>query len=72
MPELRDDCATECRVDMLARMSGKAKPSHQAKSAHDFGDALRREFPLLIGLGTAAIFLQLEISSSNSLGTRSR
>src|SRR5213592_5065075 len=41
---------------MLARMSGKAKPSHQAKSAHHFGDALRREFPLLIGLGTAAIF----------------
>jgi Ca2+:H+ antiporter len=39
---------------MLARMSGKAKSSHQAKSAH-FGDALRRESPLLIGLGTAAI-----------------
>jgi len=42
---------------MLARMSGNAKPSHQAKSAHHLGDALRREFPLLIGLGTAAIFL---------------
>src|SRR6266480_1849248 len=41
---------------MLARMSGKAKPKHQAKSAHNFGGALRREFPLLIGLGTAAIF----------------
>src|SRR6266478_1100837 len=41
---------------MLARMSGKTEPSHQAKSAHHFGDALRREFPLLIGLGTAAIF----------------
>ena len=41
---------------MLARMSGKAKPSHQAKSAHNFGGALRREFPLLIGLGTVAIF----------------
>src|SRR6266516_3720612 len=41
---------------MLARMSGKAKPNHQAKSAHNFGGALRREFPLLIGLGTAAIF----------------
>src|SRR5947209_17072923 len=41
---------------MLARMSRKAKPSHQAKSAHNFGGALRREFPLLIGLGTAAIF----------------
>src|ERR1700693_4724283 len=41
---------------MLARMSRKAKPSHEAKSAHNFGDAIRREFPLLIGLGTAAIF----------------
>src|SRR6516164_8866803 len=41
---------------MLARMSGKAKPIHQTKSAHNFGGALRREFPLLIGLGTAAIF----------------
>ncbi len=41
---------------MLARMSGKIKPSHQAKSAQTFGDALRREFPLLFGLGTAAIF----------------
>jgi Ca2+:H+ antiporter len=40
---------------MLARMSGKIKPSHQAKSAHHFADALRREFPLLIGFGTAAI-----------------
>jgi len=41
---------------MLARMSGKAKPSHQAKSAQRFGDSIRGEFPLLIGLGTAAIF----------------
>ncbi|HEX3620644.1 MAG TPA: hypothetical protein VHU16_09765 [Candidatus Udaeobacter sp.] len=36
-------------------MSGKIKPSHQAKSAQTFGEALRREFPLLFGLGTAAI-----------------
>jgi Ca2+:H+ antiporter len=41
---------------MLARMSGKIKPSHQAKSVRHFGDAMRREFALLIGLGTAAIF----------------
>jgi Ca2+:H+ antiporter len=41
---------------MLARMSRKAKPSHQANSAHNFGDAIRREFPLLVGLGTASIF----------------
>ena len=44
------------QLDMLARMSGKIEPSHQAKSAHHFGDAMRREFPLLVGLGTAAIF----------------
>src|SRR6266481_82642 len=42
---------------MLARMSGKTEPSHEAKSAHHFGDAICREFPLLIGFGTAAIFL---------------
>jgi len=41
---------------MLARMSGKAKSSHQAKSAQRFGDSIRGEFPSLIGLGTAAIF----------------
>ena len=41
---------------MVARMSGKIKPSHQPKSVNHFGDALRREFPLLIGFGTAAIF----------------
>src|SRR5881398_587876 len=41
---------------MLAPMSGKAKPSHQAKSARPFGENIRREFSLLIGLGTVAIF----------------
>src|SRR6266508_2047265 len=41
---------------MLARMSGKAEQAHRAKTAPRFGDAVRREFPLLIGLGTAAIF----------------
>src|SRR6266508_6551611 len=41
---------------MLARMSGKAEQAHRAKTAPRFGDAARREFPLLIGLGTAAIF----------------
>jgi len=43
-------------LGMLAPMSGKAKPSHQAKSARPFGENIRREFPLLIGLGTVAIF----------------
>src|SRR5947209_19626138 len=41
---------------MLARMSGKAQHAHQAKNAPHFGDTIRGEFPLLIGLGTAAIF----------------
>jgi Ca2+:H+ antiporter len=41
---------------MLARMSGKAELIHQARSAQHWGDAIRSEFPLLIGLGTAAIF----------------
>src|SRR5216110_894604 len=41
---------------MLARMSGKAEQAHRAKTAPCLGDAMRREFPLLIGLGTAAIF----------------
>lgn len=41
---------------MLARMSGNAEQAHRVKTAPSFGDAMRREFPLLIGLGTAAIF----------------
>src|SRR5436305_4859865 len=41
---------------MLAGMSGQAEQAHRAKSAPCLGDAMRREFPLLIGLGTAAIF----------------
>jgi Ca2+:H+ antiporter len=41
---------------MLAGMSGKTDRGHQAKSAHNFGDAIRREYPLLVGLGTASIF----------------
>src|SRR5213595_4019680 len=41
---------------MLARMSGKAEQAHRAKTAPCLGDAMRREFPLLIGLVTGAIF----------------
>jgi Ca2+:H+ antiporter len=41
---------------MLAHMSGKAEQTHQAKSAQQLGDAIRGEFVLFIGLGTAAIF----------------
>ena len=37
-------------------MSAKAEPTQQAKSAQRFGDVIRAEFALLIGLGTAAFF----------------
>jgi Ca2+:H+ antiporter len=43
-------------TDMLARMSGKAKPSHQETSTRPFGNSIRGEFSLLIGLGTVVIF----------------
>ena len=42
---------------MLARMSGKAEQTHEAKNALHLGDAIRGEIALLIGLGTAALFL---------------
>src|SRR5438034_1282931 len=42
---------------MLARMSGKAEQAREAKNALHLGDAIRGEIALLIGLGTAAIFL---------------
>ncbi len=37
-------------------MSEKAKPSRQAKSTQPLVDNIRGEFPLLIGLGTVAVF----------------
>jgi Ca2+:H+ antiporter len=40
---------------MLARMSVKSQSTRRAKS-RDWGNAILSEFPLLIGLGTAAIF----------------
>ena len=43
-------------LDMLARMSGKAKPRHQANRTRSLGDKIRAEFPFLIGLGTVAVF----------------
>jgi Ca2+:H+ antiporter len=43
-------------ADMLARMSGKAKPSHQATRAQFFRRGIRSELPFLIGLGTVSIF----------------
>src|SRR5882762_782985 len=42
---------------MLRRMSAKADAIQHAKNAQQFGSAIRAEFPLLIGLGTIAIFL---------------
>lgn len=44
-------------TDMLRRMSEKADAPHQSKIGQTFGSAIRAEFPLLIGLVTAAIFL---------------
>src|SRR6185437_11323829 len=41
---------------MLAPMSRKAKHSPQMKESPHLGDAVRSEFPLLVGLGTVAIF----------------
>jgi Ca2+:H+ antiporter len=38
-------------------MSGKAEAIQQTKNTQPFGSVIRAEFPLLIGLGTVAIFL---------------
>src|SRR6266478_9720866 len=42
---------------MLRRMSEKADAIQHAKNTPSFGSAIRAEFPLLVGLGTIAIFL---------------
>ena len=44
-------------TDMLRRMSAKVDTLNQAKNTQQFGSAMRAEFPLLIGLATAAILL---------------
>ena len=54
---------------MLRRMSAKADAIQHAKNTQQFGSAIRAEFPLLIGLGTAAIFLVVG-SDLNELTTR--
>jgi len=56
-------------TDMLRRMSAKGDAIQQAKNTQQFGSAIRAEFPLLIGLGTAAIFLAVG-SDLNELTTR--
>lgn len=42
---------------MLQRMSAKAEAFQQAQNTQQLGSAIRAEFPLLIGLATAAFFL---------------
>jgi len=41
---------------MLARMSLQTQAASETKRAGHFGNAIRREFALLVGLGTVAIF----------------
>ncbi len=50
-------------------MSEKADAIQHAKNTQQFGSAIRAEFPLLIGLGTIAIFLVVG-SDLNELTTR--
>ena len=54
---------------MLRRMSEKADAIQHAKNTQQFGSAIRAEFPLLVGLGTVAIFLAVG-SDLNELTTR--
>jgi Ca2+:H+ antiporter len=54
---------------MLRRMSEKADAIQHAKNTQPFGSAIRAEFPLLVGLGTIAIFLVVG-SDLNELTTR--
>ena len=54
---------------MLRRMSAKADAIRQAKNTQQFGSAIRAEFPLLVALGTAAIFVAVG-SDLNDLTTR--
>src|SRR5881396_3886420 len=54
---------------MLRRMSEKADAIQYAKNTQQFGSAIRAEFPLLVGLGTIAIFLVVG-SDLNELTSR--
>jgi Ca2+:H+ antiporter len=44
------------RLDMFAPMSGKKERTRPSESPAHFGNVMRNEFPLLIGVGTVAIF----------------
>ena len=54
---------------MLRRMSAKADAIQHAKNTQQLGSAIRAEFPLLVSLGTIAIFL-VAGSDLNELTTR--
>jgi Ca2+:H+ antiporter len=54
---------------MLRPMSAKEEVIQQAKNSQQFGSAMRSEFPLLIGLSTAAIFVAVG-SQLSDLTTR--
>jgi Ca2+:H+ antiporter len=54
---------------MLRRMPAKADAIREAKNKQQFGSAIRAEFPLFVGLGTAAIFVAVG-SGLNDLTTR--
>ena len=54
---------------MLRRMSAKADALRQPKNTQQFGSAIRAEFPLLIGWGTAVIFIAIG-SDLNEFTTR--
>jgi Ca2+:H+ antiporter len=54
---------------MLRRMSAKADSIHQPKNTLQPSSAMRAEFPLLIGWGTAAIFIAIGTSALNEFTT---
>ena len=54
---------------MLRRMSAKADAFQQAKNTQQSGSAIRTEFPLLIGWGTAAILIAIGTATLNEFTT---
>src|SRR5262245_53356916 len=54
---------------MLRRMSAKADAIRQAKNTQQFSSAIRGEFPLLIGWGTAAILITIGTAELNEFTT---
>jgi len=54
---------------MLRRMSAKADAIQQAKNTRQLGSAIRAEFPLLIGWGTAAILIAIGTAALDEFTT---